>query len=347
MERNGKIEDKRKADYDRPLAIVRLLAASLYSLLLLLAAPGLGVAGWKAWLFISLAVGYGILRLAFPFSSAGRNHPPALDFLDFAFLGAAVYLTGGSRSFLYPAFALPVYGGIICFGARAGLSGLLVTSGIIFAMLFVKGSSSPAVFHTAAGLGTLALAAYMIAVLVESERKLREQISSLLITDHLTGLYNSPYLRERIREEINSYQRRQRGFALVFLDLDNFKSINDEHGHIAGDEALKRVARALKEVTRSNEVLARYGGDEFVLLIPETGNDEGLGAARRLQGEISRRTFQIDSQQFRITLSAGVAVFPEDGQNLDELLSVADRRMYRDKHRGGKHKLFNNNRRFT
>ena len=325
------MEEQRRTDYDRFLNIVRILAIALYSPLLLLAADRLGVEIYKAWLFVFLAAGYGAYRLVRPLSSAGRNLPPAVDYLDFAFLGAAIYLTGGSRSFLYPALSLPICGGMMRFGARAGLSGLLIAGGIVTAMLFVRGSPSPSHFHIAAGLGTLGLAAYMIGVLVEKERELRERVSSLLITDHLTGLYNSAYLRERIREEIEGYGRRQRSFAVVFLDIDGFKAINDEHGHIAGDRVLKQVARAMKEVVRANEVLARYGGDEFVLLLTEAGRDEGLSAARRLQREVSGRTFQLNSRQLTMRLSAGVAVFPQDGRDLDELLSAADRRMYREK----------------
>lgn len=331
MVAGGGVEEQRIADYDRFLNIVRILAIALYSPLLLLAADRLGVEIYKAWLFVSLAAGYGVCRLVHPLSTAGRSFPPAVDYLDFVFLGAAVYLTGGSRSFLYPALSLPICGGMIRFGARAGPSGLLISGGIVIAMLFVKGSPWPSYFHIAAGLGTLGLVTYMIGVLVEKERELRERVSSLLITDHLTDLYNSAYLRERIREEIEGYGRRQRRFAVVFLDIDDFKTINDEHGHIAGDRVLAQVARAMKEVVRGNEVLARYGGDEFVLLLTEAGKDEGLSAARRLQQEVSSRIFQLNSRQLTMRLSAGVAVFPEDGRDFDELLSAADRRMYREK----------------
>jgi len=149
------------------------------------------------------------------------------------------------------------------------------------------------------------------------------------IIDHLTGFYNSGYLRKRVHEEIKRYRRTGGDFGIVFLDLDNFKGINDSHGHLVGDQVLKQIAGVLKENVRSSEVLVRYGGDEFVLLMPGAGKDQGRDVIKRLRQAVKSMSFP--DEDVTVGLSGGAAFFPEDGSSLDQLLAVTDKRMYKEK----------------
>lgn len=150
------------------------------------------------------------------------------------------------------------------------------------------------------------------------------------ITDHLSGLYNSGYLRARIKEEIERCSREDIGFALAFIDLDNFKFVNDRHGHLVGDKALKQAADIFAKNIRKSDVLARYGGDEFVLLMPGTKIEQAEKIMQRIEEAVAASTF---IKEIKISLSSSIVVFPEDGDSLDELLTAADKRMYEKKKR--------------
>jgi len=118
----------------------------------------------------------------------------------------------------------------------------------------------------------------------------------------------------------------------VLLDVDEFKGINDEHGHLFGDRALQAVAGALRETTRVSDLCVRYGGDEFVLLLTSSGRDEAEQQRRRLQDAVAAVCLTSrDGRRIPLKVSAGAAVYPDDGETYERLLARADRRMYREK----------------
>jgi diguanylate cyclase (GGDEF)-like protein/PAS domain S-box-containing protein len=160
-----------------------------------------------------------------------------------------------------------------------------------------------------------------------TERRLAEEhIRELALTDPLTGLANYRRLLDALDSEIKRCGRTARPFAVLLLDLDELKKINDAHGHPVGSRALGRVANILRVHCRAIDTAARYGGDEFVVILPETGGDAAGHVARRITEE-SRN----DGEQPTISVSAGAAIFPEDGKTIDELLAAADRALYREK----------------
>jgi diguanylate cyclase (GGDEF)-like protein/PAS domain S-box-containing protein len=160
-----------------------------------------------------------------------------------------------------------------------------------------------------------------------TERKLaEEQIRQLAQTDPLTGLANHRRLLEALDSEIKRCGRTTRSFAVLLLDLDDLKKINDDHGHQVGSRALSRVANILRIHCRANDTAARYGGDEFVVVLPETGCEAAHQVAQRISEE-SRN----DGDEPAISVSVGAAVFPQDGKTIDELLAAADRALYREK----------------
>jgi diguanylate cyclase (GGDEF)-like protein/putative nucleotidyltransferase with HDIG domain len=159
-----------------------------------------------------------------------------------------------------------------------------------------------------------------------------EQTQEQAFKDSLTGLANPRALQFQVARELGRARRTSSHFSLVLLDLDDFKTINDEHGHLTGDRALQKVARVLQDTTRSYDTCIRYGGDEFVVLLAGCGRTEAEDRRRRFQEAVG--TITLESEEGRpipLSVSAGASSFPEDGEAYERLLARADRRMYRDK----------------
>jgi diguanylate cyclase (GGDEF)-like protein len=151
-------------------------------------------------------------------------------------------------------------------------------------------------------------------------------------TDPLTGLYNRRMFNHAIREEIRRSERYHHVFCLGMLDLNQFKKVNDQFGHPIGDTILKKVADCFADNIRKTDFLARYGGDEFALIMPETGLIDAQVLSKRLQESISSSDFNLPPQaQVQITASIGIATFPQDGTDIESLVAAADRALYRDK----------------
>ena len=154
------------------------------------------------------------------------------------------------------------------------------------------------------------------------------------VTDRLTGLPNQRFMSEHIERELARCRRTGNPLAVIFTDLDGFKALNDRGGHAIGDAALARVAQCLRTAIRSHDVCARYGGDEFVLVLSDCGLDEAHARMEQLQ--LSIRSLIVDAAigvRMSLNISAGVAVFPDDGETQEQLLVAADRRMYEAKFR--------------
>ena len=159
-----------------------------------------------------------------------------------------------------------------------------------------------------------------------------EQAQDQAFKDALTGLANPRALQFHVTRELGRARRTASQFSLVLLDLDDFKTINDEHGHLAGDRALQEVARALQRTTRPYDTCIRYGGDEFVVLLASCGRAEAQGRCRELQDAVESIVFETDNgRAVPLGVSAGVSIFPVDGETYERLLARADRRMYRNK----------------
>jgi diguanylate cyclase (GGDEF)-like protein len=163
-----------------------------------------------------------------------------------------------------------------------------------------------------------------------------QRLNALSVTDDLTGLYNARYLHEVLRRETKRASRNGRPLALLFLDLDGFKAVNDAHGHLSGSRALVEAATVLRICARETDIVARYGGDEFALVLPDTSGDGGLAVAERARDRISRHAFLTgDGLDIHLTASVGVAVFPNVAASAEQLIMAADMAMYRIKG-GGK-----------
>jgi diguanylate cyclase len=149
--------------------------------------------------------------------------------------------------------------------------------------------------------------------------------------DELTGLPNRRLLQDRYNQAVALAARQGRRVALLFLDLNGFKQINDAHGHAAGDSVLRQVAERLRACIRKSDTACRYGGDEFVILLPELeGRESAAVAAREIRARLAVPCV-VDGRQITVTASIGVAIYPLDGREYGDLMRVTDRFMYRDK----------------
>lgn len=169
-------------------------------------------------------------------------------------------------------------------------------------------------------------------------RKL-EKTQAMLNRDDLTGLYNARYLDLVLDAELRRAERFQTQFCLLFIDLDGFKPINDNHGHLSGSSVLKQVAEVIRDAVREVDVAIRYGGDEFVVILLGATCSKGLLAAERVRKRIEQKDFALDGGAFaHVTASIGVAAYPDHGQDRETLLKMADETMYHSK-RAGKNRV--------
>ena len=178
----------------------------------------------------------------------------------------------------------------------------------------------------AADLNLLAIVARYLAGAVEVAR-LHEQLKELAATDSLTGLANRRAFLDRLQAEIQRGRRAKSEFCVALLDLDRFKSVNDIHGHAVGDQVLIRVAETLSQAVRQSDLAARFGGDEFILLLPESSRAQAMEMLDRLRTVVIPLPDRA-GRGVRTTFSWGIAAWPRDGEEPDQLLQVADLRLY-------------------
>ncbi|MGD9952464.1 MAG: diguanylate cyclase [Burkholderiales bacterium] len=304
------------------------------------------------------------LLLGFPpFGVAGWSprRPAWLDAAAWAGLGAGLLFywmdTGGEAGALRfgPVLVLPF---VLLVAARLGrrwaaLAVVIAALGIAVAVAQGRapfGALAPreATMLAQEFMFVMALMALGLAALLGQQRDLREQLemrvaertgeltranerlAELATHDDLTGLYNRRGLFELAQREFARARRTGRGLALVMADLDHFKEVNDRHGHLAGDRILKRCAAAHARLARASDLCGRFGGEEFLLLAPETDLEGAVALAERVRHSLR----EMDEDGIRVTASFGVTVLAESDRSLDDLLKRADDALYRAKSGG-------------
>jgi len=171
--------------------------------------------------------------------------------------------------------------------------------------------------------------------LISEQRQMEERLRALTITDHLTALYNSRYFFQQLQSEITRAVRYEHPLSLLLIDMDNFKQYNDRHGHLEGDKVLARMGEIIQECVRKIDSSCRYGGDEFTVILPETGGSEATEVAERIRKSVLNDKFSFEQgESIKLTVSIGIAEHRAD-EGLTEFAKRADEAMFMAKRRGG------------
>ncbi len=257
-----------------------------------------------------------------------------------AFVTGLSALTGGYDSpFVSGYFVIAVAAAFVGTARTALLVGVAAALVHIIVIAAVLGPVGPGqLTRLAFNLLALALLTSLAHVVGREQRRARDDALRLSIIDPLTGLFNRGHLLALVEREIRRAARTGRRFCMVMLDLDDLKPVNDTFGHQCGDRVLRAVADVLRSSVRGSDAPARYGGDEFIVLLPETDPTGAYVLAEKLRLAVNDLTVRVDARTLRSSASIGVVTFPEDGTNATELIASADAAMYEAK-RLGKNKM--------
>jgi len=246
-----------------------------------------------------------------------------------------VLFTGRQGSPFFLTFPLIVAGAALVVSARTTLVLTLFASlGYILAIVVGPGADlgAPSVSTASVNITVLVLLAYVAMVIARMQRSSRDAAIQMSTIDSMTGLFNRPYLFSAIEQEIARSARTGRGFCLLMMDLDELKAINDRYGHFIGDRALRAVADVIRFGVRRIDTPARYGGDEFVALLPETDPTGGYVLGEKIRQGVAELV--VPGTEVRTSMSVGMVSYPDDGRTADELMVSADRAMYASKRLG-------------
>jgi diguanylate cyclase (GGDEF)-like protein len=216
-------------------------------------------------------------------------------------------------------------------GAAYLLAALIaIAVGLLAPLVFGDYSRTQELILALAEVACLTAVGVGIVLLVRHLRSSHEALWAQARRDELTGVGNYRALHERLLAEIARHQRHGREFALILLDLDGFKQVNERYGHLEGDRLLAEIGGSLREAVRAEDSVFRQGGDEFAVIVPEVNGEEAVEVAKRLRAGIGRRGFGSDELR-PLTGATGFAMFPADGRTVDELISVADADLFSSK----------------
>ncbi len=163
---------------------------------------------------------------------------------------------------------------------------------------------------------------------------LYKKVQELAITDSLTQVFSRRYLLERLKEELERSKKYKHAFSFFMIDIDNFKSYNDRYGHLVGDAVLREIAKTIKENIRQVDLVGRYGGEEFSLILPETDREQSLIAAERIRQAVENKLIKVYDEDLRVAISIGISAFPKDGKSAQTIIERADQALYRAKQTG-------------
>ena len=261
-----------------------------------------------------------------------------------ALTGAAmlVALTGGVESPFFFTFPLVVAGAALVVSPSITI-GLLAIAGLGYLLAVALGSPADtppatAIAVVVVNLTALVLLAYVATVIAREQRRARDAAIRMSAIDPLTGLFNRTFFFAAIEREIARCARSGRGFCLLMMDVDELKAVNDRLGHFYGDRVLRGVGDVVSAGVRRIDTAARYGGDEFVVLLPETDPTGAFVLAEKIRFGVQEMAIDLPPTGPQPSLSVGVVSFPDDGRTADELMISADSAMYVSK-RAGKNRV--------
>ena len=257
--------------------------------------------------------------------------------LMIAFITWILYYTAGPGKVIAALYLLPIIVTALVLGRTVTM---LQVALVAACYLFVNRAVDPAFLspeslgHFAVDVAPMLLVAYTISMLSGDIVSAMNRVKANSDTDELTGLYNIRGFNALARHEFGQAARYHRGFSLMMIDSDHLKEINDTYGHAAGDQLIQTIANVTRNAVKSTDILARYGGDEFVCLLPGASQQSASQVAERIRQRLADEPLVMEAETVRITVSIGVAAYPVHGNTLDNLSKSADRALYVSKARG-------------
>jgi diguanylate cyclase (GGDEF)-like protein len=252
-----------------------------------------------------------------------------------AFITVVAIPTGGSASPMVNLYLLPIVVVAMTLGRRGAI---VIFAGVALAWLsLVAGEGPPPptaelLARLFGELGPYALVAYLTQALAGTIMTARRRIEEMAERDSLTGMLNLRTFKSVLNREHGLRARGGRGgYAILLVDMDDLKAINDEHGHQAGNRAITAVASAIQRAIRTTDMAARYGGDEFVVFLPEATPEVAETVGQRIRNHVYRSLFPVGERLQRMTVSVGTASYPRDGAQHDDIISAAVVRMQSDR----------------
>ncbi len=278
-------------------------------------------------------------------SERGRLVPLAEILVAIALIGGLLALTGFASSPFTMLFALVSVAAALAYGPRAGLTAAGLATAAFAVILLVDpkiGTYMPEdALRLSIGLGATWLLAFISVAYAGHQRRAMARAIEQARTDPLTSLFNRAQLFVTLEQEVSRTRRSDRGFCVLMIDLDGLKAINDSGGHLRGDEVLRALGAVIRTSIRTADSAYRYGGDEFVVLLPETDIVGAFVVAEKIRGGAEELGMMMSGPEPVTSVSIGLVSHPEDGLSAEELMSAADRAMYQAK-RLGKNQISGN-----
>jgi diguanylate cyclase (GGDEF)-like protein len=281
------------------------------------------------------AVAIGVFRARRFFPRRTRTRLLIESWSMVAFVTCVLWFTGKCSSPLLNLYLLPIILSALTLGR---LVTLLQVAVVAFCHLLLAAATPGldvlSLSYASQAVGQLApflLVAYLTTTLSADITEARERIENLAQNDALTGLFNLRMFNQIWQREHAAAQSAQGVYALLMIDMDKLKDINDTFGHEAGNSAITLVAQCLQRSIRNSDTAARFGGDEFAVLLPGASPEIAEAVIKRVRHNVYKTTLDLRSRMIRCSVSIGAVNYPKDGRDMRELLSIADRKMYRDK----------------
>lgn len=334
----AEIKRKELRAYGRRLAEIEWLMIVLVLLHLQLTGwPGSPGAAWAL-------VGLAVFVLAFHYLGLqrlyGRRWPLLLDIAAMGlFSSAIIFMTGGPLSPLLALYFLVVGAAALVLPQWAAFS---VTAVLTLASLTGGWQEAridrQALAALAVHLFALWLVAFLTARLSREKHSARRRVHLLSRTDDLTGLWNMRMFSEQAEQEHRRSQRYRRPYSIAMVDADDLKPVNDRYGHSVGSRFICHLAVLLRKHLRASDLIARFGGDEFVILLPETGERGAVDAMQRMRQCVARHPLRLPQASLDLSVSIGIASYPLHADTHQQVLRIADQALYRSK-RAGKNRI--------
>jgi len=335
FERGLDIEQAQLRGFARSVAEVEWLLLVLVMLYLFVTRPELA----RQETIIGSLIIFAILILTFRLTPRLRERALFKITLEtlvmVAFLTTILSQSGGETSPLVSLYLLPIITSALALGKRSTILMVILVCVCYFMLAVLREgvvALSPALASQAAGvLAPFLLVAFLTTMLADNIQSAKRRIRSLSDRDELTNIYNIRAFMRLAEAEHTRSARMERPYSILMVDVDDLKRINDSFGHEAGNRALKLVGEALLRITRTEDVAARFGGDEFILSLPNTDREVAGEVAQRVRNIVYASTLEVDVEMVRVNVSVGAASYPIEGENLEAVMRAADRARYKDK----------------